>query len=155
MARINSIMETMAGWLLAALFAALIGVVALQVLARNILAMPMIWTLDVAQLLFAWCIFVGAGIAFRKGTHYVVDLWPAKGPVTWIPATTSFVAAVVVVCILIRNGIDMADIMSRRKSQTMGISLAWYFAPFPICGVLIGLALLERIERFIRENANR
>lgn len=150
MARIIDLAEAVVIRLLAAAFAALIAVVAIQVLARNVAAMPVIWTLDVAQLLFSWCIFLGAGVAFRRGAHYVVNLWPVTGPLSLIPAVASFVASAIVVVVLVRNGIDMAEIMTRRQSQTLGISLTWYFAPIPICGALIGMALLEQVETLLR-----
>jgi TRAP-type C4-dicarboxylate transport system permease small subunit len=150
MARIIDLAEAVVIRLMAAAFAALIAVVAIQVLARNVAAMPVIWTLDVAQLLFSWCIFLGAGVAFRRGAHYVVNLWPVTGPLSLIPAVASFVASGIVVVVLVRNGIDMAEIMTRRQSQTLGISLTWYFAPIPICGALIGMALIEQVENRLR-----
>jgi TRAP-type C4-dicarboxylate transport system permease small subunit len=150
MARIIDLAEAVVIRLMAAAFAALIAVVAIQVLARNVAAMPVIWTLDVAQLLFSWCIFLGAGVAFRRGAHYVVNLWPVTGPLSLIPAVASFVASAIVVVVLVRNGIDMAEIMTRRQSQTLGISLTWYFAPIPICGALIGMALIEQVEILLR-----
>lgn len=148
MARINDIVETAISWLMAAAFAGLIAVVAIQVLARNVLAMPMIWTLDVAQLLFVWCIFLGAGVAFRRGAHYIVDLWPAEGPLAAIPVAASFIASVIVVYVLVWNGIDMSEIMARRTSQTLNISMGWYFTPIPICGGLMGLVLIEQVQQF-------
>lgn len=152
MARINDTVEAAVGWLMAAAFAALIAVVAIQVLARNVLAMPMIWTLDVAQLLFSWTIFVGAGLAYRRGAHYIVDLWPPEGPLARIPQVAAFLAGLVIVYVLVRHGIDMAEIMGRRRSQTLGISMAWYFAPIPICGALIGLAMLEQVAGLVRRS---
>ncbi|MEO0385943.1 MAG: TRAP transporter small permease [Pseudomonadota bacterium] len=151
--RLNTFVEGLVGWLMAAAFAALIGVVALQVLARNVFAMPMIWTLDAAQLLFAWCIFLGAGIAFRRGAHYCVDLWPPSGPLARVPVICAFIASGVVVYVLIWHGLEMAEIGARRQSQTLGISLYWNFVPIPIGGVLIGLALLEQIEGLVRRTA--
>ncbi len=149
MARINDVLEAVTSWAMAAAFAALIAVVALQVLARNVFALPMIWTLDVAQLLFAWCIFLGAGVAFRRGAHYIVDLWPERGPLAAIPVVCAFVAGVVVSFVLVRHGIDMAEMLARRRSQTLGISQAWFFAPIPLCGLLIGCALVEQATGLI------
>lgn len=146
MTRLNTALETLLGWFVGAVFAGLIAVVAIQVLARNLFALPMIWTLDLAQLLFAWCIFVGAGLAFRQGAHYIVDLWPAEGRLSWIPVLAGFAAGVVVAYVLIRHGAEMVDLMARRKSQSLGISRSWYFVPIPICGLLIGLALLEQVQ---------
>ncbi len=62
---------------------------ALQVLTRNVLRIPMLWTSDVAQLLFAWLIFVGAAIGLRQGAHYDVDLLP-KGNAALTRAITWF-----------------------------------------------------------------
>ncbi len=59
--RLNEAIERYVGRALAVAFAGLIAVVFMQVAARNVLHMPMIWTLDLAQLLFAWCIFIGPG----------------------------------------------------------------------------------------------
>ena len=146
MTRLNEVLETVLGWLVASIFSALIAVVALQVMARNLFAQPMIWTLDLAQLLFVWSIFIGAGIAFRQSAHYVVDLWPKEGHLGWIPALTAFIASVIVAYVLIRHGVEMVDLMARRKSQSLGISRSWYFVPIPICGALIGLALLEQVQ---------
>ncbi|MFK7893837.1 MAG: TRAP transporter small permease [Granulosicoccus sp.] len=144
--RFNAATQRIVHWVLALLFAGLISVVALQVLARNVLRLPMIWTLDVAQLLFVWCIFLGAGVAFRQGAHYIVDLWPASGLFARLPVLVSFAASLAVVYVLAKYGVEMTEIAARRQSQSLGISMAWYFMPIPICGVLVGLAMLEKVE---------
>lgn len=150
MTRLNKALETLLGWFVGATFAALIVVVAIQVLARNLFSLPMIWTLDLAQLLFAWCIFIGAGLAFRQGSHYIVDLWPDAGRLNWIPFLAAFAASAVVAYVLIFHGTEMVELMGRRKSQALGISRSWFFVPIPICGLLVALALIEQAQTILK-----
>ena len=141
------VLERAVAWALGALFAGLIAVVAMQVLARNVLEVPMIWTLDLAQLLFVWCIFLGAALAWRKGGHYEVNLWPAAGPMAQVPRIVAVFATLAVVWVLIVNGAAMTQIATRRTSQTLGISEFWYFFPIPLCGGLIAIFLVEAVAR--------
>jgi TRAP-type C4-dicarboxylate transport system permease small subunit len=142
--RINDVIERVVGWLLAVLFTALILTVFAQVTARSVLEIPVIWTLDVAQLLFSWCIFIGAGLAFRHGQHYTVNLWPG-GALEVIPRVAATIAACVVIYVLLVNGSAMTGIGLRRTSPALGITEAWFFLPIPLGAGLMALFLLERI----------
>ena len=142
--RLNTLLERFFGAILAALFAGLILVVFLQVVARNILRVPMIWTLDMAQLLFSWCIFLGAALAFRHGQHYIVDIWPRAGRFNFLLLIVPFLASAVVIYVLVRNGALMAEIGLNRTSPALGISEFWFFLPIPLGGLCMALFLLER-----------
>lgn len=125
-------------------FAGLIVTVALQVLARNVLLVPMIWTGDVAQLLFAWLIFIGAALGVRKGVHYTVDVLPMHSP--FVRAATfwiSFAAGLGVVYLLVWHGWTLASIRASGTVQSLGISRFWMFAPFPVSGALMLLFLID------------
>lgn len=127
-----------------ALFFVLICAVALQVVARNILAIPVLWTSDAAQLLFAWLIFLGAAIGLRQGAHYFVDLWP-EGDSPFRRALTWFgiVISVVVVFILVVNGWALSMARARGEIQSLGISRMWLYIPIPVSGVMMALFLVE------------
>ncbi|WP_306261232.1 TRAP transporter small permease [Pararhizobium sp. IMCC21322] len=130
---------------LACLFAGLIGVVFMQVAARNILMVPMTWTLDLAQLLFSWCIFLGAAFAYRRGGHYLVNLWPKNSPLNIIPKIATYLAAAIVVYVLVRHGIIMSLIGLNRVALSLNISEFWFYLPIPICGAFIGLFTIEAL----------
>lgn len=132
-------------------FAGLIATVSAQVIARNVLEIPLIWTLDVAQLLFAWCIFIGAAVALRRGGHYALDLFPAD-QVTLRRAVglISFAASVIVVFVLIRYGAVLATMGWRQESAAIGISGSWFFAPIPLSGVFMALFLAEHAVDLMR-----
>ncbi|MEM6381057.1 MAG: TRAP transporter small permease subunit [Pseudomonadota bacterium] len=151
--RLNDLVERAALWLLALLFAGLIAVVGLQVLARNVLQVPMIWTLDMAQLLFSWCIFVGAAVAFRQKRHYEVNIWPETGAITLIPRIAATVACVIVIYVLARHGFEMAQITLPRFNQSLQISEVWFIAPIPLGGALMALFLVEQIAEGLTGSA--
>ena len=127
-------------------FAALVLTVGMQVLARNVLHVPMVWTLDLAQLLFAWLIFVGAAIAYRRGVHYRIDLLPEG----WTRAGTALdilgaLAALIVVFVLVRYGWMLTGMRATSRVQALGLSEAWFYAAIPTSGALMGLFLVERV----------
>ncbi|MEM6712141.1 MAG: TRAP transporter small permease [Pseudomonadota bacterium] len=148
--RVNDLVERVALWGLALLFAALITVVGVQVLARNVFEVPMIWTLDMAQLLFSWCIFGGAAVAFRQKRHYEVNVWPAIGALHIIPRLAGTLGSVAVIYVLAWHGFQFAQITMSRFSQSLQISEVWFIAPIPICGVLMALFLVEQIMDDLR-----
>jgi TRAP-type C4-dicarboxylate transport system permease small subunit len=132
-------------------FLALICTVALQVVARNLLGLPFIWTLDLAQLLFSWLVFVGAAVAFRRGAHYTVDLWPENSPrIDRILQAISLLGAVVVVFVLLRYGWNLTRIRWSGSVQSLGISRGWMFVPIPLSGALMSLFLVEFLSGALR-----
>lgn len=56
------------------IFAALTAVVALQVINRLVLHLPIIWSEEVARFLFFWVVLLGAALGVRNRRHFVLDL---------------------------------------------------------------------------------
>ncbi|SNT23287.1 TRAP transporter small permease [Antarctobacter heliothermus] len=52
----------------------LVAILSLQVLFRFFLNQPLDFTEEIARLLFAWLIFIGAARAMRVSQHFVVDV---------------------------------------------------------------------------------
>lgn len=149
--RINREITRVAEFALWVGFLALMITVGLQVVARNLLGLPLIWTLDVAQLLFSWLVFVGAAIAFRRGAHYVVDIWPEDSVrLDLALRIVGAVAASVVVYVLVRYGWAMVAIRHSSEIQSLGISRAWMFLPIPLGGAVMALFLLETMVASVR-----
>lgn len=129
---------------LGVLFLGLILAVAAQVIARNVLQVPLLWTSDVAQLLFSWLIFIGAAIGLRQGAHYFVDILPAgngalQRAVTWF----GILASAAVVYILVTNGWALTMARARGEIQSIGISRLWLYLPIPLSGAMMALFLAE------------
>jgi TRAP-type C4-dicarboxylate transport system permease small subunit len=70
-------------WALVLLLAAMVVTVSLQVATRYLFGLPLIWSEEVARLLFIALIFLGAAVLARKREHLavtvLVDLLPDRG----------------------------------------------------------------------------
>ncbi|MEO3387951.1 TRAP transporter small permease [Mesorhizobium sp. CAU 1741] len=127
-------------------FGALIITVGLQVTARNVLGLPFIWTLDLAQLLFSWIVFIGAAVAYRRGAHYTVDIWPENSPrLDFALRIVGLVAAAIVIYVLVLHGWTLTRIRWTGTVESLGISRGWMFIPIPLGGALMLLFLIEAL----------
>lgn len=68
------------GWLLIMLLAGMVGVVFLQVLSRYLLDVALIWSEEVARLLFISMVFVGAAVLARRREHLTVTVFTGLLP---------------------------------------------------------------------------
>lgn len=137
--------------LLAAGFFAMIVTVSFQVLGRTLLSLPAIWTLDVAQLLFTWLIFVGAAIALRKNVHYIVDVLPTHWePLNRVLALFSMLAALVIIYALVVPGWQLATLRSSAIIPSLHLSMFWTFLAMPVSGGLMALFTVEHFLIFLK-----
>lgn len=133
-------------------FAVLIATVALQVIARNVLNVPVIWTGDLALLLFTWLVFMGAASGLRKGAHYMVDMLPTNRPsLALFLEVLSLTAGFCVAWILGVHGWTLAGMRASGEIQSLGISRFWIYLALPVCGWFMALFLLEMSAALIRD----
>ncbi|SEK21542.1 TRAP transporter small permease [Pacificibacter marinus] len=133
-------------------FALLIATVALQILARNVLNVPMIWTSDLALLFFTWLVFIGAASGLRTGAHYMVDMLPTHRPrVALLVELLSIAAGFCVVWILGVHGWTLAQMRASGEIQSLGLSRFWMYFALPVSGWLMALYLVEMTLSLIRD----
>ena len=53
-------------------------IITLQVVGRNFLKIPMVWSNDLSVVFFVWAVFFGSAIAVRYRRHYVLEFLPEK-----------------------------------------------------------------------------
>ncbi len=53
----------------------LIAITFLQVLARFVLHIPIVWTEEVVRISFVWLIFLGGAAAVKEGMHLTLDMF--------------------------------------------------------------------------------
>jgi TRAP-type C4-dicarboxylate transport system permease small subunit len=149
---INRAIDWVLKYFLSAMFALMVIVVFVQVFSRNVLETSFIGILDIAQLLFSWCIFIGAALALRRDAHYNLDLIPAHwhGANAFLKAF-GHSASLVVVYVLAVIGYDFTLNSSSQEIPSLQISGMWLFMPIPIGGIVMGLFLIEMIPDEIRQ----
>jgi len=148
---INQVLDRLLSWLVSAAFAIMIVVVFVQVLNRNVLAVSLVWTLDVAQLAFSWCIFIGAALALRWDEHYTLDLIPAEWKLTnSVISILSHFAISGVVGVLIYNGWILSNMAWTRVASGLEIPEMWFFLPIPLGAMAMACFLAELIPDDLR-----
>lgn len=130
------------------LLAAIVALVFLAAIARSF-GHPLIWSVDMAQLLFIWVCFLGAARAMREKGHLGIDLL-----IRWLPPKHRFklelILSIVVLVffgILAVEGYQLTTLNMRRQFGDSGISYAWVTSAVPVGCIMLAIALLNNIVR--------
>ncbi|NBS02365.1 MAG: TRAP transporter small permease [Rhizobiales bacterium] len=114
-----------------------------QVFARYILGDPPAWTEEVARYIFTWQIFLGAALAFGRGSHIVVDALMAmlSPKASRVVAALSYLASMALMIPLVKFGFAMAELTSNTWAAASGVNIGAVYAALPV-GAAIGLFYL-------------
>jgi TRAP-type transport system small permease protein len=127
------------GTIAVVLFAALTAVVALQVLNRFVLHLPVIWSEEVARFLFFWVVMLGAAIGVRRRRHFVIDLGIGQGGGGWsryllgtFPDLCTFGFSM----FLLYQGIGYVAVGLYRTSTNADVNMGLVYAAIPVFAAL-------------------
>lgn len=106
---------------------------------------PLIWSVDMAQLLFIWLCFFGAARAMRSKGHIGIDLVARKLSYKKRFALESVLTVVILIFLglLAIEGYRLTMLNWQRKFGDSGISYAWVTAAVPIGSIMLGIALAK------------
>ncbi|MEX1662712.1 TRAP transporter small permease [uncultured Thioclava sp.] len=139
MARILERAELVAGIALLSIITLLVFVAAVMRFFDH----PLIWSVDLAQLLFIWLCFVGAARAMRKRVHlgvdFVVRLLPERARL-WLESAL-YVVFCVFLLILTVEGYGLTMMNLQRKFGDSGLSYAWVTIAVPAGSLLLIAAM--------------
>ena len=119
--------------LLVALVALIVGIVAIAVVFRYVLNTPLIFSFDLATILFVWLVFLGLTPAAHEGSHMAVDLFTTMLPagVAGILAAIVRLLMIAIALFLIRYSWDLA-MRTRMEIASMRISMIWVYMAMPV-----------------------
>ncbi|MBI4241399.1 MAG: TRAP transporter small permease [Candidatus Rokubacteria bacterium] len=128
-------------------------VVAYQVFSRYVEVVPrFLWTEEISRFSFIWMLFLGAAVAVRKQTHFLIDLVP-----TWIEERYGrlvdvFVLAIMlaVAAVILLGAIRFVPMGMKRVSTTSGLQLAWIYMAIPVSAVSMIAFALEQLWDLLR-----
>jgi TRAP-type C4-dicarboxylate transport system permease small subunit len=134
----------------------LLAVIVVLVFAAGILrwfGYPLVWSVDLAQMLFLWVSFVGANQALRKRTHIGVDLLVRLSParfrrlieVALALVTLGFLLTMVVM------GYRLTMLNLERVYGDSGISYAFVTGAVPVGCLLLAITLSGHLLALIRD----
>ena len=102
---------------------------------------PLVWSVDLAQLLFIWVCFLGADKAMREKSHLGMEV-----PVKYLPYKyhlwVEMVCSVIVLAFLAVLAVKGYELTLLNVERTFGdseLSYAWVTAAVPVGCVLIGV----------------
>lgn len=134
-------MERLNGRLAVAIFAALTGVVVLQVVNRVALHLPIIWSEEVARFLFLWVVMLGAALSVKRRRHFVLDVLPRRlgaepGPLGFFVDVFPDLCVLGFSAFLLVQGIVYVQAGTFRTGTNSEVNMAFVYAAIPLFAAL-------------------
>lgn len=109
--------------------------------------LPLVWSVDMAQLFFVWISFIGADIALQNNRHIGVDIFIRKLPqkVKNVILFIAYVLALVFLGFVLYYGVYLAIINYKRQFSGMEFSFSWATAAAPFGAVLMIRTLIKKL----------
>lgn len=134
-----------------ALLAAIVVLVFVAAVGRSF-GYPLVWSVDVAQLLFIWVCFLGANRALRLKTHIGVDLFVRALPRSlrhWVELALAAITLAFLITLAV-SGYKLTILNWQRVYGDSGISYAWVTAAVPIGAAMLAITLVGHIVGSLR-----
>ena len=113
---------------------------------------PVIWSIEIAQLLFAWLAFLGANQAMRAGAHIGVDVLTRHLPPRLRKAVALFNLGLIAAFLaaLLWYGVELTFVSVDRRFMTTNLSFAFATVAAPLGAALLLLTTTGRIAAVLR-----
>ncbi|MGJ7579036.1 TRAP transporter large permease [Variovorax sp. RHLX14] len=143
--RLGSVVDYVAG----ALVVADIVVLFMGVLARFVFHAPLIWSDELASILFIWMAMLGAVVALRRGEHMRMTALVSMQPPSRQPLfeAVALVAALAFLAMVVWPSWEYASEERFITTPALEISNAWRAAALPVGIVLMALFAVLRLLR--------
>jgi TRAP-type C4-dicarboxylate transport system permease small subunit len=138
-----------------ALMTVMVVTLAIQVFFRFVIQDPPPWTEELARYAFVWITFLGAAVAYRRGTHIVVDtvlhlLSPrVRAVLAWVVDALVFISLVT----LLITGIGIVQATSNVRATMLQIPMSFIYAAVPVSAALMLAYQAERLVGLLRRPA--
>jgi C4-dicarboxylate transporter DctQ subunit len=140
-------------WICLGLMSALVVDVFLGVFSRYVLHATFQWYDEVARLCFVWMVFLGAATAVRRGAHFRLHLLIDRFGRGAQRATDLAVGLLVTGfgAVLVAGGIALWPVARRQVSDSLELSMVWFYGALPVGGALMILFSLPQIWRLVAD----
>jgi tripartite ATP-independent transporter DctM subunit len=143
-ARLESLLVSALQVVTAILVAVEIVVLFAGILARYVFHVPLVWSDEVASILFLWLGILGSALAVARSSHLRMTTLVTRLPARWRSAADSFALAVgaVFMALLLWPSWNYLLLQSDTITATLGITMTWRAMAMPVgftLMLLIGL----------------
>jgi len=133
------------------LMAAMVIDVTIQVLWRYVFQDPPTWTEELARYLFAWEIFLGAGLAFGRKAHIVVDVvfMAVGGIARRVLVVVGDLVVLAFLLVLLWQGVGMVALTADTFSTALHLNIGFVYAALPVGAAVGAVFLVANLVRFL------
>lgn len=112
-----------------AMMAALIGVIAYSVFARQVLRISVAWSEEVGSGLLVWMAMMGAAAVWSRRGHIAIDVLSRRLALRprWALAILSEVAALILFAVIVWGAASMMQVSANNHTTALRISLSWLY----------------------------
>lgn len=139
---------TLVEWLTIALTGLLVVIVSVNVFARYVLEVGLIWAEEATVILFVWVVFLGAFVAYHRRAHLALTVLTdglALRPRRIVACVAALLVAVFLSVVLWAGiGLVQQTFAFGRLTAMLGISASWGYLAVPVTA---GLMVLETIRQ--------
>ncbi|WHH59003.1 TRAP transporter small permease [Petroclostridium sp. X23] len=122
--------------------------VLMQVLSRQILKVPMVWTDEIARFSFIWLVFLGSSIQVKNKAHFAVTMISDNlKNKKWLNIIV-YLCMLTVIIVLFIYGYKYTLMGLNKVSNALNIKMIWVYAAVPIGSLLMFIYI---IELFLKE----
>lgn len=137
---INKLEEWIGGGLFLVIFAILLA----QIVARQIFDSPLIWSEELARLLFIYVSMLGISMATRSQQHVYIDFVTNFMPTPLRKATNTFVQCIVFICIFLLFHLGLNVFLDANfEIVSLEISEKWLYGGLPLISILVFFRFLQ------------
>ena len=127
----------------------LLSAIVLLVFAAAVMrtvGLPIIWSVDIAQLLFAWLCMLGANQTLKHAQHATVDIVTQYLPVRWQQRLAGLTSLIMigVLAVIVVYGIALFNLNPQRTLGSTPIPYRYVALALPVGAGLMLLTLLEQ-----------
>ncbi|WP_209425337.1 TRAP transporter small permease [Pararhodobacter sp. SW119] len=136
-----------------AMMAALIGVIAWSVLARQVLRISVAWSEEVGSGLLMWMALLGAAAVWARRGHIVIDVLPRRLPPRprWVLAIGVELAALLLFAVIVWGAASMMQVSANNHTTALGISLSWLYLALVVgVGAMAMFSVLHIVRLLMR-----
>jgi TRAP-type C4-dicarboxylate transport system permease small subunit len=132
--------------LLQVLLFAFVGLIAYQILSRNLPALPVIyWSEELARFSFQWSIAFGTALGVLHADHFVLHAFKPGRRADRACRLIAELAMLALALYLMIYGYEFADSGWHRKSTAARLPMFWMYITFTTCGSIMLLFSLQRL----------
>ena len=143
------IVATVVEWVAACLVLACIGILFSGVVGRYVLNSPLVWSDELASILFLWLAMIGSVIALKRGEHMRMTAWISKlsDQKKMYFESTGLLACLLYLAIILRPAYHFALDELIVTTPSLEISNLWRAAALPSGVILMMFFCLFRLAR--------